>query len=100
MPYSSFIPPVSEKKPTNLSVSFDRIDIVIFLFHVFFFSFDIILPKNDVTNLAPNFATSFFRVGGRKRENAGSEVANFALLWNILRWRYSKQLFTSDFYTL
>ena len=66
----------------------------------FFFSFDIILPKNDVTNLAPNFATSFFRVGGRKRENAGSEVANFALLWNILKRRYSKQLFTSDFYTL
>lgn len=39
MPYSSFIPPVSKKKPTNLSVSFDRIDIVIFLFHVFFFQF-------------------------------------------------------------
>ena len=69
MPYSYFIPPVSKKKkPTNLSVSFDRIDIVIFLFHVFFFSFDIILPKNDVTNLAPNFATSFSGwVGGRER---------------------------------
>ena len=46
------------------------------------------------------FRTLVLRVGGRKRENAESEVASFALLLNILRRRYLEKLFTSDFYTL
>ena len=66
----------------------------------FFFQFWHHFAEKWRHKFGTEFRNLVLRVGGRKRENAGSEDANFALLRNILRRRYLKQLFTSDFYTL